>query len=100
MTTVHVENSVRDFDTWKANFDKYERFRAEEGVRRYRVSRGVTEPNEVIIDLEFDDHAAAQAFLPKLAQIMTTPQAKAQLVRHLPPRVYALVADCMPAATA
>jgi hypothetical protein len=96
MTTVHVENTVHDFDTWKANFDKYDRFRAEEGVRRYRVSRGVTDRNDVIVDLEFDDHAAAQAFLPKLAQIMTTPQAKAQLVRHAPPRVYAVVAERAP----
>jgi quinol monooxygenase YgiN len=98
MTTVHVENTVHDFDTWKANFDKYDRFRAEEGVRRYRVSRGVTDRNEVIVDLEFDDQAAAQAFLPKLAQIMTTPQAKAQLVRHGPPRVYAVVAERTPTA--
>jgi hypothetical protein len=21
MTTVHIENTVQDFDTWKANFD-------------------------------------------------------------------------------
>jgi hypothetical protein len=44
MTTVHIENTVRDFGTWRANFDKYERFRAEQGVQSYRVSRSVTEP--------------------------------------------------------
>ncbi len=42
MTTVHIENTVQDFDTWKANFDKYERFRAEQGVQSYRVSRSVS----------------------------------------------------------
>ena len=52
MTTVHIENTVQDFDTWKVNFDKYERFRSEQGVQSYRVSRSVTEPNEVLIDLE------------------------------------------------
>jgi len=80
---------VQDFDTWKVNFDKYERFRAEQGVESYRVSRSVTEPNEVLIDLEFGDETAAQACLPKLEQIMNSPQARAQLVRHSAPA-------CMP----
>ena len=99
MTTVHIENTVRDFDTWKANFDKYERFRAEQGVQSYRVSRSITEPNEVLIDLEFGDETAAQAFLPKLERIMSSPQGQTQLVRHSDPRLYAVVTDCVPSAT-
>jgi quinol monooxygenase YgiN len=91
MTTVHVENTVRDFDLWKANFDKYERFRTEQGVQSYRVRRGVDQPNEVLVDLEFADDAAAQAFLPKLAQIMASPQAKEQLAEHRRPREFAVV---------
>jgi hypothetical protein len=93
MTTVHIQNTVRDFEAWKANFDKYERFRAGQGVQSYRVSRGVTEPDEVLIDLEFCDQTAAQAFLPRLEQIMTSPQAQAQLVRHSVPRLYAVVTE-------
>ena len=99
MTTVHIENTVQDFDTWQANFDKYERFRADHGVQSYRVSRSVTEPNEVLIDLEFGDQTAAQAFLPKLEQIMSTPQARAQLVGHSVPRLYAVVTERVPSAT-
>jgi len=99
MTTVHIENTVQDFDTWKVNFDKYERFRAEQGVQSYRVSRSVTEPNEVLIDLEFCDETAARAFLPKLEQIMNSPQARAQLVRHPVPRLYAVVTERVPSAT-
>ena len=99
MTTVHIENTVRDFDTWKANFDKFERFRAEQGVQSYRVSRSVTEPNEVLIDLEFCDQTAAQAFLPQLEKIMNSPQAQAQLVRHSVPLLYAVVTDRVPSAT-
>jgi quinol monooxygenase YgiN len=99
MTTVHIQNTVQDFDTWKANFDKYERFRAEQGVRSYRVSRSVIDPNEVLIDLEFCDETAAQAFLPKLEQIMNSPQTQAQLVRHSVPRLYALVTERIPSAT-
>ena len=44
MTTVHIENTVQDFNTWKANFDKYERFRAEQGVQSYRVSEASPSP--------------------------------------------------------
>jgi hypothetical protein len=99
MTTVHIENTVQDFDTWKANFDKYERFRAEQGVQSYRVSRSVSAPNEVIIDLEFGDQAAAQAFLPQLEKIMNSPQAQTQLVAHSVPRLYAVVTERVPSAT-
>lgn len=97
MTTVHVRNTVRDFDTWKTNFDKYERFRAENGVQSYRVSRGISEPSAVIVDLEFADNASAHAFLPKLAQIMASPQALEQVVQHEQPQLYAVVTDAVPA---
>jgi quinol monooxygenase YgiN len=98
MTTVHIENNVQDFDAWKANFDKYERFRAEQGVQSYRVSRSLTDPNEVVIDLEFRDETAAQAFLPRLRQIMSSPQGQTQLVRHTDPRLYAIVTERVPSA--
>ena len=93
MTTVHVQNKVRDFEAWKANFDKYESFRASEGVQAYRVSRGIGEPDSVIVDLEFSDRSTAEAFLPKLAKIMESPQAKDQVVHHDRPRLYDVVTD-------
>ncbi len=96
MTTVHIQNTVQDFDTWKANFDKYERFRAEQGVQSYRVSRSLTEPNEVLIDLDFADQTTAQAFLPKLEQILRSPQAQTQLLRHPAPRLYTVVTERAP----
>ena len=96
MTTVHIENTIRDFGTWKANFDKFERFRAEHGVLSYRLSRSVNDPNEVVIDLEFSDETAAQAFLPQLEKIIDSPQAQTQLVRHSAPRLYAIVTERVP----
>ncbi len=84
---------------FQANFDKYERFRAEQGVQSYRVSRSVADPSEVLVDLEFCDEMAAQAFLPKLEQIMRSPQAQTQLVRHSVPRLYAVVTERVPSAT-
>jgi hypothetical protein len=99
MTTVHIENTVKDYDAWKANFDKYERFRAEQGVQSYRVSRSLADSNEVLIDLEFGDETTARAFLPKLRQIMNSPQARTQLTRHSVPRLYAVVTERIPSAT-
>ena len=99
MTTVHIENTVQDYDAWRANFDKYERFRAEQGVQSYRVSRSATEPNEVFVDLEFGDETAARAFLPKLEQIMRSPQARTQLMRHSVPRLYTIVTERVPSVT-
>lgn len=68
-------------------------------MQSYRVSRSVIEPNEVLIDLEFCDETAAQAFLPKLEQITSSPQAQAQLVQHSVPRLYAVVTERVPSAT-
>ena len=97
MTTVHIQNTVRDFDAWKASFDKYEAFRAEQGVQSYRISRDLVEPEQVTVDLQFADEATAKAFLPKLAKIMETPQARDQLLRHEQPRLLTLVTDTIPA---
>ena len=91
MTTVHIENTVRDFDAWKAAFDKYARFRAQHGVQSCRVSRGLTEPQRVLIDLDFDDEATAAAFLPRLTQIWNSPQSRSELIGHEPPRLYTLI---------
>ena len=63
------------------------------------MSRSITEPDQVLVDLEFCDDTAAQAFLPKLEQIMSSPQAQTQLVRHPVPRLYAVVTERVPSAT-
>ena len=97
MTTVHIQNTVRDFDAWKANFDKYEEFRAGQGVQSYRVSRDLVESERVTVDLEFADESTAKAFLPKLAKILDTPQAKDQVLRHEQPRLLTVVTDAIPA---
>lgn len=92
-TTVRIQNTVRDYDTWRASFEKYEAFRAELRVLSHRISRGITVPEEIVIDLQFSDESDAQAFLPKLARVMDTPQARRNLVHHQPPRLYTLVEE-------
>lgn len=91
MTTLHIENTVADFDAWKETFDKFERFRADQGVRSYRLSRRVDNGNEVVVDLDFDTAEAATAFSGALEQIWRTPQSQQLLVAHSVPVVYDVV---------
>ena len=93
MAVLHIENTVVDYDTWKAAFDKFERFRAERGVRSYRICRKADSPNEITVDLTFDDVEAARSFIGHLEQIWKTPQSSAQLVAHSRPSVYVLAVD-------
>lgn len=92
-TTLHIENQVRDYDSWKQTFDKFERFRAEQNVRAYRLGRGVEDPNHVTVDLVFDSVADAQAFRASLEKIWATPQSKEELVAHSSPVILDLVTD-------
>ena len=66
-TTLHIENTVRDYASWQEAFDKFERFRADNGVQSYRICRRASDPNEVTVDLEFGSREEAEAFVPKLA---------------------------------
>jgi hypothetical protein len=91
MPTLHIENTVHDFDAWKAVFDKFERFRAEKGMRGYRMSRLVEDPRQVVIDLDFDSVEAATDFRGALEQIWSTPQSWTQLAAHVAPRLYEVV---------
>lgn len=91
MATLHIENTVRDFETWKAVFDKFERFRIENRMRAYRVSRLVAEPNRVTVDMDFDSVEDASSFRGALEKIWQTPQSKEQLVSHEVPELLDVV---------
>ena len=91
MTTLHIENTVRDYASWQEAFDKFERFRADNGVKSYRICQQTSAPNEVTVDLEFGSTEEAEAFVPKLEQIWSTPQSKEQLVAHSAPTLMEVV---------
>ena len=91
MATLHIENTVRDFEEWKAVFDKFDRFRAEKGMRSYRMARQVDDPNKVVVDLDFDSIEEATDFRGALEQIWRTPQSQQQLVAHSTPVLYDVV---------
>jgi quinol monooxygenase YgiN len=82
MTTLHVDNTVHDYDTWKDAFDRYEGFRKERGVRSYRIARDATDPQRVFVDLDFDDAAAAIDFRGALEKIWATPLSQQQMIKH------------------
>ncbi|WP_330231872.1 hypothetical protein OHA40_04880 [Nocardia sp. NBC_00508] len=81
-TTVHVDDTVRDYDSWKTMFDSYEKFRADAGARNCRVERFLHNPNRVLIDLDFDTAAAAEAFRDDLRKIIDSPRVQGTLVSH------------------
>ncbi|MCA1823485.1 MAG: hypothetical protein ABR520_04960 [Mycobacteriales bacterium] len=66
---IHIEHPARDWAEWKRAFDSDPASRARGGVRGYRVSRAIDDPNYVVIDLDFDDQPRAEAFLGALQQL-------------------------------
>jgi hypothetical protein len=84
MTTLHIENTVRDYDAWKETFDKFDRVRRDRGVRSYRMTRDHEDPQRVLVDLEFDSTTRAEEFREFLRGVITTPQAQGHLVDHRP----------------
>jgi len=84
MLILQIEHPVPDFNTWQKAFDSDPINRKQSGVRRYRVSRQIDNPNYVIVDLEFDNLKDAEAVheaLKKLwnrveGKVMTNPQAR------------------------
>ena len=91
MTTLHIENTVHDYDAWKGAFDKFDRARRDRGVRSYRISRGHDDANRVLVDLEFDSTTRAEEFGEFLRGIWRTPQSQSVLADHRPPVVLEVV---------
>lgn len=93
MATLHIENIVHDFDTWKSAFDKYDNVRREKGVRSYRMTRHHDSPNQVMVDLTFDSVSRAEDFREVLEKIWRSPQSQAELVSHSTPLIVDVVEE-------
>jgi hypothetical protein len=72
---VQIEHPIRDFETWKAAFDRDPVRREASGVTRYRIYRPIDDPNYIAVDLEFDDRDKAVAFEQALQTLWRSPQA-------------------------
>ncbi len=79
MPVLQIEHPIRDFETWKAAFDREMPRRDAGGVRRYQVYRPVDDAKFIGVDLEFDSLGAAEAFRQGLEELWKSPQAAAAL---------------------
>jgi len=59
MHVLQIEHPIRDFDTWKAAFDRFSDKRRHSGVRRHEIFQPTDDPNYVVLDLEFESEAEA-----------------------------------------
>ena len=75
MPVVQIEHPVRDFETWKAAFDRDPVRREASGVRRYQIYRPTDDPNYVAVDLALGTQTEAEALLLALEQLWRSPQA-------------------------
>jgi hypothetical protein len=75
MPVLQIEHPVRDFETWKAAFDREGGRRDAGGVRRYQVYRPVDDAAFIGVDLEFDSRGEAEAFKLGLEDLWRSPQA-------------------------
>jgi hypothetical protein len=71
MIVLQIEHLVPDFNGWKKAFDSDPVNRKQSGVKRYRISRQVDNPNYVILELEFDNLVEAEALLAALQKLWT-----------------------------
>jgi len=62
MTTLRIEHAISDYPTWKGAFDRMADVRQKAGVRCFAIRRPADDPHYLMLDLEFDDPAAAEAF--------------------------------------
>ena len=93
MTTLHIENHVHDYDSWKAAFDKFDRARRDRGVRSYRISRAREDAGTVLVDLEFDNTTRAEEFCEFLQGVWRTPQSQGLLTEHTEPVLLEVLED-------
>ena len=96
VTILQIEHAVRGFEAWKSAFDDDPAGRRAGGVRRYRVYRPVDDPLYVVLDLEFDDRAAAEAFRVDLERLWRSPEAAAALGGTPRTRIVDVVEDRAP----
>jgi hypothetical protein len=68
LTILQIEHDITSFDTWKMAFDRDPLNRRESGVGWHRIARPVDNSNYVVLDLEFESRAQAEAFLNGLQE--------------------------------
>ncbi|MDQ3694780.1 MAG: cyclase [Chloroflexota bacterium] len=62
MPAMLIRHKVTDYDAWRPVFDEHGLTRRANGSRGGRIYRGASDPNEVVILLEWDDLERARLF--------------------------------------
>ena len=68
MTTLRIEHAIHDYQTWQQAFDSFAEARVKAGVRSFAIRQPVDDPKYLMLDLEFDTQAQAEAFADFLHQ--------------------------------
>jgi hypothetical protein len=74
MFTLRIEHPVPSFEGWKRAFDGDPVGRERSGVLRYRVLRALTDPNYVMVDLDFESASQAEALLAAMRVVWSRVQ--------------------------
>lgn len=69
MPILQIEHKVPNYEGWKRAFDNDPIDRKKSAVRRYSIYRPTDDPNYVIVHLEFDTMAEAEATLAALQKL-------------------------------
>jgi hypothetical protein len=69
MVILRIEHRVPSYEGWKQAFDSDPVDRKGSGVRRYQILQGLDDPDEVMIDLEFDTKREAEALLSAMRRV-------------------------------
>ena len=93
MPTLQLEHAIKDFELWKAAFDRDPIDRQGLGVRRHQVFRPVDDPQYVVVELEFETTGEAEACRTALAELWSSRQAAPALVGSPRVRIVERVED-------
>jgi hypothetical protein len=76
MFTLQIEHGIKDFDMWKAAFDRDPVNRTASGVVSHRIGRPVDDAHYVVVELDFATLEHAQQLLANLkARVWNSPVA-------------------------
>jgi hypothetical protein len=82
MFILRIEHPVPNFDGWKKAFESDPVGREKSGVRRYRILRPIDDAKYVMIDLEFDTAAQAEALLAAMRVVWGRVEGKVMANPH------------------
>ena len=68
MFTLQIEHAIKDFESWKAVFDRDPADRAGSGVVAHRIGRPVEDDRYIVVELDFERRDQAEEFLAKLRE--------------------------------